>query len=344
MSSNPSAVSSKDVLYLALDDAAVTFGGQFREVALGVLITHLNPAVSSYAWYFLVGSIPGILLVRWYGWASRVWPPRRVLILSYLGRILLVLALWRVQSFWEALGCLFGIAAGSGLYSTSQAHYIAHENDLPATRRVVIRLRQAASALMMVGPVAAGLVLTALGFRAGFLLSALFYGVAAFWVSRVSPRPAGGRGALPANRPVANRWHIDQAAMAFLGVSFLTRQANVLAIAYTFHLLHRQSFGYGITLAAWGGAGFMSSVVLPRIRSHRQWLWVGLMFLVLGLCWAVLAHGVSFWPFVAISGFEGMATWVIQDLIEAHVLADAPAGRPGWPVPGWVSSTRWDRW
>ncbi len=49
MSSNPSAVSSKDVLYLALDDAAVTFGGQFREVALGLLITQLNPAASSYA-------------------------------------------------------------------------------------------------------------------------------------------------------------------------------------------------------------------------------------------------------------------------------------------------------
>lgn len=200
MSSNPSAVSSKDVLYLALDDAAVTFGGQFREVALGLLITQLNPAASSYGWYFLVGSIPGILLVRWYGWASRVWPPRRVLILSYLGRILLVLALWRVQSFWEALGCLFGIAAGSGLYSTSQAHYIAHENDLPATRRVVIRLRQAASALMMVGPVAAGLVLTALGFRAGFLLSALFYGVAA--PRRGARRPPGQ----PSRRePLAHR-------------------------------------------------------------------------------------------------------------------------------------------
>jgi MFS family permease len=197
---------------------------------------------------------------------------------------------------------------------------------------------------MMVGPVVAGLVLTMFGFRAGFLFCALFYGVAVFWVSRVSPRPVGGCAALPAKRCVTHRWRIDRATMAFLGLSFLTWQANVLAMAYTFHLLHRQSFGYGITLAVWGGAGFVSGVALPRIRSHRQWLWVGLMFLVLGLCWAVLAHGVSFWPFVAISGFEGMATWVIQDLIEAHVLADAPAGRPGWPVPGWVSSTRWDRW
>lgn len=182
---------------------------------------------------------------------------------------------------------------------------------------------------MMVGPVVAGLVLTAFGFRAGFLLSALFYGVAAFWVSRVSPRPAGGRAALPANRPVAHRWRIDRAAMAFLGVSFLTWQGNVLAMAYTFHLLHRQSFGYGITLAVWGGAGFVSSVVLPRIRTQRQWLWVALMFLVLALCWAVLAHGISFWPFVAIGGFEGMATWVIQDLVAAHVLAAAPAGQAG---------------
>ena len=42
-----------------------------------------------------------------------------------------------------------------------------------------------------------------------------------------------------------------------------------------------------------------------------------------------LAHDVSFWPFVAIGGFEGMATWVIQDLVAAHVLAAAPAGQAG---------------
>lgn len=46
MSSNPSAVSAKDVLYLAPDYAAVTFGGQFREVALGLLINYRIPEQS----------------------------------------------------------------------------------------------------------------------------------------------------------------------------------------------------------------------------------------------------------------------------------------------------------
>ncbi|MDA8206472.1 MAG: hypothetical protein M0Z36_10410 [Thermaerobacter sp.] len=106
--------STKDVVLLAVDDATVTLGAQFREVALGLLITGLNPASSSYAWYFLVGSIPGLVLPRAYSWVSRRFSAKRVMLATYAARLVLVLGLWRVVNFWAALALLGGLSvAGS---------------------------------------------------------------------------------------------------------------------------------------------------------------------------------------------------------------------------------------
>ena len=82
--------STKDVVWLAIDDATVTVGAQFREVALGLLITALNPIASSYAWYFLAGSIPGLILARTYAWTSRRFAARTVMMATYVVRFLLI--------------------------------------------------------------------------------------------------------------------------------------------------------------------------------------------------------------------------------------------------------------
>ncbi len=316
--------STKDIVLLAIDDATVTLGSQFREVGLGLLITALNPRDSSYAWYFLAASIPGLALARVYGWASERFGARSAMMVSYAVRLLLVLGLWRVANFWAMLAALFGITTGSGFYSAAQAHYVAIAGDFAGTRNVVMRLRQSTSLMLLIGPLLAGLVLSSTGYRSGFLFSAAAYAIALMAVSRLSRRTE--RENLEAVFHID--WHPDAPAMAMLGLSFLTWQANTLAMAYTFHVLHRHTFGYGLTLSVWGGSGLLASLWLSRIHV-RPLRWIPPMFLVLGVSWMILSQGVPFPLFVILGGIEGFANWMVQDLASAFILSAAPEGRAG---------------
>ncbi|NMP24518.1 MFS transporter [Sulfobacillus harzensis] len=317
--------SNRDVVLLAIDDATVTLGSQFREVALGLLITGLNPASSSYAWYFLAGSIPGLVLARAYAWASSRFGARQAMMATYGARMLMALGLWRVQNFWAALALLAGIATGSGFYSAAQSHYVANPGDFRGTRHVIMRLRQSESAVRLVGPMLAGLVLSLIGYRSGFLLSAGAYGIAGMLIARLS---RDTRPRQPA-RYESIDWRPDGPSVAMMTLSFLTWQANTLAMAYTFHILHRQSFGYGLTLAVWGGSGLVASLLLSRIQV-RPLTWIPPMFLGLGISWLVLSRGVSFPVFVVLGGIEGFCGWMVEDLAAALVLSQAPPGRAGY--------------
>jgi MFS family permease len=311
---------SKNMLLLALDDAVVTLGGQFREVAVGFLLTTLNPHTAAYAWYFLAGSVPGLVLPRAYAWANTRFAPRTVMTLSYAARIAMALGLWRATTFWAALLLLMGIAAGAGAYSSAQAHFVAHYGDYGATRRVVMRLRQSESLMRLIGPLAAGAILTAAGFRMGFLVSVGAY-VAAFALTRQLANP------LPHQIPSQMRLmqQPDRAAIAIAALSFLTWQANTLAISYTLRTLHRAAFGYGLTLSIWGGSGFLAAWVLTKLK-RPSLTWSAALFALLGAAWAILSLGVGFGPFVLIGGVEGFAAFLVQDLITAALLA---ASRPG---------------
>lgn len=316
--------STKDIVLLAIDDATVTLGSQFREVALGLLITALNPAASSYAWYFLAASVPGLIWARAYGWASERFDARRAMMVSYAVRLVLVLGLWRITAFWAAMAILAGMTTASGCYSAFQAHYVAVSGDFAGTRNVILRLRQSTGVMLLVGPLLAGLLLSKTGYRSGFLVSAVAYGIALWAVSRLS-LPARRERSIRADRP---DWRPDGPSLAMLGLSFLTWQANTLAMAYTFHVLHRQSFGYGLTLSVWGGSGLLVSLWLARIRT-RPLRWISPMFFVLGLSWLILSRGVSFPWFIVLSGIEGVANWMVQDLASASMLSWAPVGQAG---------------
>ena len=316
--------STKDGMLLAIDDAAVTIGAQFREVALGLLITALNPSASSYAWYFLAGSLPGLVLAHTYSWTSRRLGARTVMMTTYLVRLLLVLGLWRITNFWAAMALLAGLFAGSGFYSASQAHYVAVPGNFTGTRRVVMRLRQSESAMRLIGPLLAGVVLSGIGYRSGFLFSAGAYAAACLTIAQLTPQ-AGSRDTV---HDVRIDWQPDGPALAMLGLSFLTWQANTLAMAYTFHVLHRGTFGYGLTLSVWGGSGLVASLILSRIQKTPM-RWIPVMFLVLGTSWLVLSHGVTFPIFVILGGVEGCAGWIVQDLTTALILSEAPSGQAG---------------
>lgn len=318
---------TKDVYVLAADDAVVTLGAQFREVALGLLITQLNPEASSYAWYFLAGSLPGLFLARFYGWASLYWPPRRLMMVTYGARFCLVLGLWSITNFWAALVCLVGLSVGRGVYEVAQAHYVAKSGDIRATRHIVARLRQAEGLLRLVGPLLAGVLLAWIGYRSGFLLSALCYGVTLVLVSQLSFRsPTYNDYGV---RTTSVSWRPDLASLVMFGLNFLVWQANTLALAYTFHILHRHALGYGLTLSVYGGSALVAGYILPRIDPRHLGAWIPALFLVLALCWYALFRGVSFGSFVIIGGIEGLSTWLVEDLVLSQIYSDAISGHAG---------------
>ena len=318
-------LAKKDVILLVIDETTVTIGAQFREVALGLLITRLNPATSSYAWYFLIGSLPGLFFARTYGWASRRFGARQVMIASYGLRLILVLGLWRVTNFWVALLFLAGLATSRGFYSASQAHYVAVQGDFAGTRNIVMRLRQSESIMRLAGPLLAGSVLTWIGYRNGFLVSATTYGLAMVALTNLSPLSLKNREKKP---DAIIPWRPDSPALAMMALSFLTWQANTLAMAYTFHILHRHTLGYGIALSVWGGSGLAAGFALSRIHG-RPLRFIAPLFGVLGLSWLILARGVSFIPFVLLGGVEGFAGWMVQDLVVSLVLSKAFQGHAG---------------
>ncbi len=314
----------KNIILLSLDDAAVTIGSQFREIALGLLITGMYSAPSGYAWYFLVMSIPGLLLARTYAWASHHFNAKKVMMASYGFRLLLVLGLWRVNHFWVALILLAGMAVGRGFYSVSQAQYVAVHNDFAATRNMVVRLRQSESVMLLIGPLLAGWILAWTGYRNGFLLSA---GAYIFSLTALSQLDLVVR---IESRNLSERilWRPDGPTLAILGLSFLTWQANTLSVSYIFLVLHRHALGFGMMLGVWGGSGLVAGLILSRIRK-RPLGWIAPMFGVLSVSWLVLSRGVAFPGFVVLGGIEGFANWMVRDLIAAFVFAKAPPGHGG---------------
>jgi hypothetical protein len=120
----------------------------------------------------------------------------------------------------------------------------------------------------------------------------------------------------------------DRAAIAIAALSFLTWQANTLAISYTLRTLHRAAFGYGLTLSIWGGSGFLAAWVLTKLK-RPSLRWSAVLFALLGAAWAILSLGVGFAPFVLIGGAEGFAAFLVQDLITAALLSASPPGQAG---------------
>ena len=314
---------NKDLLWLTLDDALITLGAQFREVALGILITQLNPHTSSYAWYFLAGSVPGFLMAQVYGWASRRWPPRLIMSISYIIRIVLVIALWRTANFWIALIFIDGIATGGGFYAAAQSHYIAVPNSFQGTQSQVVRLRQSTGLMQLAGPLLAGAILAHVGSRHGFLVCAFAYAFALLMVSRLSKKSVDGTPQLR-----SWNWRPDRLVLIMALLSFLTWIANSLALAYLFHILHRQEFGYGLVLSLWGGSGLIASYLFSRMRKHTG-RWIGPLFAMQGLCWLALWHGVSFAIFAGLGAIEGLVNWLVQDILVTEVLAWCPEGEAG---------------
>lgn len=317
--------------WLTIDEAAVTVGGNFREVALVLLMLALWASPRSYALAILAVTAPSVLLARWFGRVAATVPPRTLLVASAVARGLAVAALARAALVPEALGALLVLGSGSGLYSAAVPHYLADPS--PARMaRIVSRLRAVSSAAAAVAPARAGLLMERFGRGWGFGVSAAGYAVSAAVLSRLPARP------LPQPpRQAESRLRFPphiRAHMTVVGaVNALAWVANILYTAYILLDVRAGAAGWGLAVSLWAGAGLVSAWVLPRVAptARPSKLLVAGLVLLMASTWVVMTGPVPFWVVAAIGMPEGFATWLLSDLLQARLVMLAPEReRPHW--------------
>ncbi|WP_053959517.1 MFS transporter [Sulfobacillus thermosulfidooxidans] len=319
MPQSPSHTSvNRDQLWLLADNASVSLGAHFREIALGLFLTHLNSSPKTYAGYFLLGSLPGLFMPYLYKKIGRMYSAKSVMAFTYVIRLIAAMSLWRVNHFILAMALLFVFSVNRSLYQAAHASYLAQSHDTTSTRHLISWLRQTESLIDLFGPLFAGWLLWLWGYRQGFLINAAFYLIALFFVGQLSRISSSTNNSLKAQEPIAPR--LGMPLFVILGVSFLVWIGNVMSMAYLFHILHKGPLSYGLIMTLWGGSGIFSGLFLRRIPHSGLPRFLAMWFAVLAVAWFMISHDIGYALFCGATVLIGMGWWIIQDSLTTMVL------------------------
>lgn len=321
---------------LLLDEVSVTVGAQFREVALAALMLALWPSPKSYALAILATLLPSAVCGRWVGTLADRWPPKLVLMASYLVRAGALVVVARSPSVGVVLAALVVLAFGSAAYTGGMSHYQALGPG-PSTQTLLGRLRIANSTVRLVIPlVAAGALLTRFGVGLGFWLGVGCYGLACVAMAglptgRFGPDPVvTSRGTTPRLSWPASFQARARIVAALNGLMWI---ANVLYSAYILVNLRAGPVGFAISYALWGGSGLLAGWLLQRVgrietKRFTTLVTLGSLLITAG-AWGLMTQPLPFWPVALLGAGEGMATWFGLDTLETEMLALAPAAQRG---------------
>jgi len=314
---------------LIWDEAFVTTGAQFREVALPLLMVALWRGSQSYALALFAVYLPSVVLARYAGQVADSVEPKRLILLSYAARVVGVAALLVAHQVPVAVAAVALLGTGMAINAPALTHYQASSTAY-LNQLLVSRLRLVDSVSQLVMPVLAGGLVTAGGRNLGFLVSLACY-LAAFAVMAGLPSVGAGgvhTGGAPRVRLVIPRAVMEQMAVGGV-VAALSWMANVLYTAYILVDLHAGALRYGLALGVWGGAGLLSAAILPRVNPSRPERWIAVLIVVLGAAWAVMTRPVGYWVVVGLGLPEGFATFLLVDLIQSRILTEASPGERG---------------
>lgn len=315
----------------------MTTGAQFREVALPLLMVALWRGSQSYALALVAVYLPTVAMARYAGRVATRTEPKRLILLSYIARILGVAGLLFAHALVAALGATVLLGVGVAINAPALTHYQAASSS-SLNQALVSRLRLVDSVIYSLMPVLAGALIVTAGRALGFLVSLGCY-LAAFAVMATLPAvgPADHRtGALPRSLPVP-RPVVEQMAVGGV-VAALSWMANVLYTAYILVTLHAGALRYGVALGVWGGAGLLSAALLPRLNPSRPERWIAALTGVLSLTWTVMTRPVGYWVVTGLGIPEGFATFLLADLVQSRILNEASAVERG---PWQATSGAW---
>lgn len=314
---------------LILDEAFVTTGAQFREIALPLLMVALWRGSQSFALALFSIYLPSVVLAGYAGRMADAVEPKRLILIAYAVRIFGVAILLLARGVPVALGGTLLLGIGMAVHAPALTHYqassTAHLNQL-----LVSRLRLVDSLSQGLMPILAGGLVTAGGRALGFWISLGCY-LTAFTIMAGLPAVGteGTRASDGPRRRLVMPRAVSEQMMVGGVIAALSWMANVLYIAYTLVSLHAGAFRYGLALGVWGAAGLISAAVLPRLNPSRPERWIAALIVVLCLSWAVMTRPVGYWVVVGLGFPEGFSTFLLMDLIQSRILTEASAGERG---------------
>ncbi|PSR28065.1 MAG: hypothetical protein C7B47_06235 [Sulfobacillus thermosulfidooxidans] len=319
MSQSVSSPSShQDEFWLLANNASVSLGAHFREIALGLFLTHLNASPKAYAWYFLMGSIPSLFTTYIYQKIRRRYSSKSVMVFTYVIRLLAAITLWQVSHFTQAIAVLFVFAASRSLYQIAEAPYLTKTDNGISTGRLISWLRQTESLIDLIGPLLAGWVLMLCGYRQGFLINAVFYLIGLAFIARLSKiSPTKGE---HLTSQVRSARRIEMPLFVIWVANFLVWIGNVMSMAYLFHILHKGPLSYGLIVTLWGGSGIFSGQVLRRLSYTKLSQFMALWFGLLAISWFIISQDIGYALFCVATVLIGFSWWMIQDSLTTIVL------------------------
>ena len=290
--------------YLWIATVVSNIGSWMQDVGAGWLMTTLAPEPIMVALVQTATTLPFVLLVLPAGALADIIDRRRYLIavqfwMLVVSATLGVLTLLQITNAWTLLVFTFALGIGTAMmmpaWSSIMPELVPREQLQPAIvlNSVGINLSRA------IGPAVAGVIVSAVGSWAVFLLNALSYlgviGVLVWWQREQPKRALPSEGLVGAFRSgLRFVWH----APALQTVLVRTCGFSIFASATwsLFPLIVRNELGrgsetYGVLLACIGVGAVSGAMVLPRLRAHfSRHLLVAIATLVYAGAALTLAH------------------------------------------------------
>lgn len=349
-SRNPFSV--RDFRLLWTGEAVSTIGDQFALIALPWLALVLTGSALALGGVMAVMAIPRVLLMLVGGVSVDRFSPRRVMLGSNAVRLVAVAALGTVVlvgrgELWMlyAFALVFGIA--DAFFFPAQTAIVPElvtDEQLPRANGIV---QGTAQMSVLVGPVAAGLVIAALGGSAGSASAAgigvaLLFDAATFLVSLVTllfikPRTHVAQAHDSVLESIREAGRFVWGSKGLRAIILVSLAANFLIVGpfevgipfIAYSRLPEGAAAFGLITAAFGGGsllGLVAASILPAPRPPRIGAVLILPMALAGLALAALPAATTTIAAAALTASAGMAlgftnllgiTWIQRRIPQA---------------------------
>jgi MFS family permease len=300
----------------------------FRLLWFGMLISQLGQWMQFTSLTYLVGvllatsaahgalylgllgaarSIPVLLFAPLAGVVADRYPRRLTLLLTNLARAGLALALAYISRGHGPYVLLLALimtalfAAVNSFDAPARHSWVSFLVPRPLISNAIGLVSIARNIPLMIGPAIAGILISAVGVYASFLVQAVtqWAVVAAIVLMKPSPRSEAPRQRMLGEMATGMRFVVSHDVLRWVALSLLitcifVRPYNLLLAAFAGQVLHVDAKAYGIMLAA-GGIGTLSGALTTAIhqseRRGRVWFVSGS---AAALALILLAHAHNF--------------------------------------------------
>ena len=303
-----------------------SFGNWMGFVALNLYVFNLTGSATALAGLLAVESLPAMLIGPFAGVVVDRWRRRHVLVAANLVAMIAFALLPFTTTLWQIYLLALITRATASFFMPAERALIP---DLVGKTHILeanATLSFVRNSMLIAGPAMAGILVAASSASIAFGVNAASFGVAAFFISRIT-------GEIPRTRPLeaaASGWLDDlklglryarhnRAIMVILITTMVssTAAAAILTIEviYISDFLGGGDKGYGLMISVAGIGALVASSSAGRLsRRFNTTTLYAVIVLVVGLFFFPYANIHILWAAIIIAGFHTMP-WVLAEIL-----------------------------